>query len=139
MSRTQSSPTLRHLDANGVELRVGDVVRFGDREGIVHILEDWSAIGSRPRTAGVYVSDIGTWGDFRAVEANRVVKVEAVEYVVQVLSGGRWSKVRGSEGGPYLLRSRAERIARARENATPSGLSSTEGQPHRVVEARRRS
>lgn len=58
----------------------------------------------------------------------------ASEYVVQVFSGGRWAKVRGSEGGPYSLRSRAERIAEARQNAEPRGLSSTEGLPHRVIE-----
>lgn len=64
--------------------------------------------------------------------------VRATEFVVEVYSGDRWAKVRGSEGGPYSLRSRAERIAEGRENAKPRGLSSTEGLPHRVVERERR-
>jgi hypothetical protein len=55
-------------------------------------------------------------------------------FVVEVYSRGRWAKVRGAEGGPWRTRQRAERIAEARQNATPRGLSSTEGLPHRVAE-----
>lgn len=66
---------LKHLDANGVELAVGDAVRYGDAEGTVLILEDWGiATPYRPRE-GVYVSDIGYWGDCRAVRASSVVKL----------------------------------------------------------------
>lgn len=57
------------------------------------------------------------------------------EYIVEVQSrSGRWAKVRGVEGGPWNTRDRAERIARARENARPTSLSSSEGRPHRVTE-----
>lgn len=57
-------------------------------------------------------------------------------YVVQVYSGGRWAKVRGNDGGPWNLRSRAARVAAARESL-PVRLSSTEGLPHRVIEVTR--
>lgn len=67
----------KHMDANGVELHVGDVVQLGLASGSVLLLEDWPAVGSKPRTAGVYVSNLGTWGDARAVEAARVTRVEA--------------------------------------------------------------
>jgi hypothetical protein len=55
-------------------------------------------------------------------------------YTVQVLSGGKWRKVRGLEGGPWRTRDRAERIAHYRQNAERR-TSSTEGLPHRVVES----
>lgn len=54
-------------------------------------------------------------------------------FIVQVWNGRVWRKVRGIEGGPWSLRSRAERIADARERA-PRRTSSTEGMPHRVIE-----
>ena len=57
-----------------------------------------------------------------------------MSYVVEVKSNGKWRKVRGGEGGPWSTYDRAERIARFRELATPRGLSSTEGLPHRVTE-----
>lgn len=59
--------------------------------------------------------------------------MERKTYIVQALSNGKWRKVRGYEGGPWTLRSRAERCARLRE-ALPRRSSSTEGMPHRVVE-----
>lgn len=59
------------------------------------------------------------------------------DYVVQVWNGRRWAKVRGAEGGPWTLRSRAERVARSRQEA-PRRSSSTEGMPHRVVASQRR-
>lgn len=62
----------------------------------------------------------------------------ATVYVVEVRTRGQWRKVRGAEGGPWNTRDRAERIAEARESATPRGLSSTEGLPHRVTERRAR-
>jgi hypothetical protein len=65
----------RWLDANGTPLAVGDTVFFGDREGVVHILEDWKELGPGIETDGVYVSDIGYLGDFRAVASHRLVKV----------------------------------------------------------------
>jgi hypothetical protein len=66
-------------------------------------------------------------------EAPQVVAESGVErYVIQVLSGGRWRKVRGAEGGPWVRRDRAERLASARERM-PRRESSTEGLPHRVV------
>jgi hypothetical protein len=55
-------------------------------------------------------------------------------YVVEVWNGRRWSKVRGSEGGPWRRRQHAERIAEARTHAARRSLSSTEGMPHRVSE-----
>ncbi len=55
------------------------------------------------------------------------------QFVVQVWNGKRWAKVRGPEGGPWMYRSRAERIAAGRENSERR-TSSTEGMPHRVVE-----
>lgn len=58
----------------------------------------------------------------------------STRYIVEVWNGRRWAKVRGHEGGPWLRRDRAERMARARENESPRDLSSTAGQPHRVVE-----
>lgn len=57
-------------------------------------------------------------------------------YVVQVWNGRAWRKVRGPEGGPWSLRSRAERVAAVRESARPRDFSSTEGMPHRVIEVR---
>lgn len=68
---------MKHLDKNGTELHVGDTVRYGLAEGSVLILEDWAALGHLPAVPGVYVSNIGTWGDCRAVPASRVEKVEA--------------------------------------------------------------
>lgn len=53
------------------------------------------------------------------------------KYVVQVWNGRTWRKVRGPEGGPWLTRDRAERIAAARQNAERRA-SSTDGLPHRV-------
>jgi hypothetical protein len=58
----------------------------------------------------------------------------AATYVVQVFNGKRWVKVRGAEGGPWSTLSRAERIARGREDM-PRRASSTEGMPHRVIQA----
>jgi hypothetical protein len=55
-------------------------------------------------------------------------------FVIQVWNGRRWAKVRGVEGGPYLTRDRAERIAASRERQ-PMRTSSTEGMPHRVKAA----
>ena len=54
-------------------------------------------------------------------------------FIVQVWNGRQWRKVRGPEGGPWLRRDRAERIADGRERL-PRRPSSTEGFPHRVVE-----
>ena len=54
-------------------------------------------------------------------------------FVVEVWNGRRWAKVRGPEGGPWSLKSRAERIAEGRQNA-PRRASSTDGLPHRVTE-----
>jgi len=68
---------MQHIDKNGVELVVGDIVRWGEAEGKVLILENWRAIGPHDVTAGVYVSDIGYWGDCRAVPARDVEKVTA--------------------------------------------------------------
>jgi len=69
---------MTHRDINGAELHVGDLVRYGNREGTILILEDWDKLGGPssyyPRE-GVYVSGIGTWGDNRAVPANRVEKI----------------------------------------------------------------
>lgn len=53
------------------------------------------------------------------------------QFIVQVWNGKTWSKVRGVEGGPWSLRSRAQRIADSRERC-PRRTSSTEGMPHRV-------
>ncbi len=39
------------------------------------------------------------------------------QYIVEVWNGKKWAKVRGYEGGPFALESRAERMAQARENA----------------------
>jgi hypothetical protein len=66
---------LQHLDANGVELAVGDDVRYGLREGTILILEDWGVASLYHPREGVYVSDIGYWGDARAVPAQSVVKL----------------------------------------------------------------
>lgn len=57
-------------------------------------------------------------------------------YHVEVWNGSRWTKVRGGEGGPWLRRSRAQRIADSRERL-PLRESSTEGMPHRVREVAR--
>jgi len=53
-------------------------------------------------------------------------------YIVQVWNGRSWRKVRGLEGGPWLRRDRAERLAASRELAERR-TSSTEGMPHRVI------
>lgn len=58
---------------------------------------------------------------------------ERVEYVVEVMSGGKWRKKRGPEGGPWSTRGRAERIAEACEREERR-TSSTAGLPHRVTE-----
>jgi len=55
-------------------------------------------------------------------------------FIVQVQVNGRWRKVRGVEGGPWNTRDRAERVAFYRGRAKRR-TSSTEGLPHRVVEA----
>lgn len=55
------------------------------------------------------------------------------EFVVQVWNGTRWAKLRGNQGGVWMTRERAERVATSRE-AMPRRESSTEGMPHRVVE-----
>lgn len=66
---------MKHLDKNGTELRVGDDVKWGEREGTILILEDWRSIGPRGVEAGCYVSHIGWWGDCKAVPADQLVKV----------------------------------------------------------------
>jgi hypothetical protein len=70
---------MKHLDKHGRELAVGDNVLWGNREGTVLILEDWDNLGRRPGLPrwGCYVSDIGWWGDCKAVEASQLVKVGA--------------------------------------------------------------
>jgi hypothetical protein len=68
---------MKHQDKNGVELAVGDTVRYGASEGTVLILEDWKAAGFHSREAGCYVSSIGYWGDCKAVPASSLVKVGA--------------------------------------------------------------
>jgi len=52
-------------------------------------------------------------------------------WIVQAWNGRTWRKVRGVEGGPYLTRQRAERIAASRADC-PRRESSTEGNAHRV-------
>jgi hypothetical protein len=52
-------------------------------------------------------------------------------WIVQAWNGRTWRKVRGVEGGPYLTRQRAERIAASRADS-PLRESSTEGMSHRV-------
>jgi hypothetical protein len=69
---------MQHLDSNGIELQVGDTVSYGLSEGTVLILEDWSEFPRSP-DAGVYVSNIGQWGDCRAVAASTVTKVFPAE------------------------------------------------------------
>jgi hypothetical protein len=54
-------------------------------------------------------------------------------YVIQAWNGKRWAKVRGTEGGPWR-KDAALRMA-ARREALPRRTSSTEGMPHRVLDA----
>jgi hypothetical protein len=68
---------MQHVDKNGEQLQVGDVVRYGRSEGSVLLLETWRAVGPYPETAGCYVSGIGYWGDCRAVEAVKLERVAA--------------------------------------------------------------
>lgn len=67
---------MSHLDKNGTSLKVGDWVQYGLSRGQVLILENWKAIGFKPATDGVYVSQIGPMGDCRAVPADSVAKIE---------------------------------------------------------------
>ena len=74
-----------------------------------------------------------------ACQLRRALKQETTEqqqerWIVQAWNGKRWAKVRGSEGGPWPLKSRAQRIATLRQQAE-RGASSTEGMPHRVVQS----
>lgn len=71
-----------HLDMNGAELHVGDLVRYGNREGTVLILEDWSKLGPAPSLPnpwqtdqGCYVSGLGQWGDARAIPASLLERI----------------------------------------------------------------
>lgn len=69
-SRYRPAPV--HRDRHGRILHVGDLVRYGDSEGTVLILEDWRRFSADGPDAGCYVSDIGHWGDCRAVAADRL-------------------------------------------------------------------
>ena len=82
---------MKHLDKYGQELAVGDTVAYGDRIGTILILEDWSVLGKAE--PGVYVSDVGFWGDCVAVAASRVVAVKPLDTVLNE---------DGEEGWAYL-------------------------------------
>jgi hypothetical protein len=77
----------------------------------------------------LFWTDDNLWGAAAGEEDSG----SGLEYVVEVLTGRGWRKVRGPEGGPWRTRDRAERIAQGRE-ASDRRTSSTEGLPHRVVQ-----
>lgn len=81
---------LSHTDKNGAEIKLGDLVRHGDREGRVLILE---------YSGTIYVDRIGYWGDCKALDPSQV------EVVAEAPKARKGVKIAGpTPDGSYVER-----------------------------------